>query len=1769
MSHPPTSVRTLVELLRLRAQQAPEAVAYTFLNDGEGEPRTLSYAQLEDAARRVAGKLREHLTPGDRALLLYPPGLDYVAAVFGCLYAGVIAVPAYPPRARRALPRLLALAYESGARAALTSESLGATLVEQAGAIPGADKLHWIVTSVTAAGPLADSAAVDADSIAFLQYTSGSTSSPKGVVLTHTNLLDNLSHICQRFGHGPESRGVIWLPPYHDMGLIGGILQPLYAGFPVTLMSPFAFLQRPLRWLEAISLLRATTSGGPNFAYQLLADRTSDEQVASLDLSCWEVAFTGAEPVRPTTLQQFTARFAPAGFRSRAFYPCYGLAEATLMVSGGRTGAGATVQAVQRAGLGQGVALPPVEGGESRELVACGEVVDGHELIVVDPSSRMAVTDGTVGEIWVQGPSVAQDYWNRPEESVALLQATRADTGEGPYLRTGDLGFLNQGALFVTGRIKDLILVGGRNLYPHDVELTVEDSWQGLRRGCGAAFAVDGDTGEQLIVVQELEREAIRKLDNDAAFHAILQAVASEHEVQLAAIVLVKPGAIPKTSSGKIQRAATRQQFLAGELEPVAEWRPSAHVSSVFDPLGGGDGFVPPRTPVEESLAEIWVEVLNRDTFGVYDDFFEWGGQSLLAAQVLSRVSATFGLNLPIRALFEAPTIAQLAERIETALGSEGRDSQIISPVSRGQPLPLAYSQERMWFIHQLQPESAAYNLALGLRFRGPLDPDILRRSIHGLVQRHDSLRTRIVAVEGTPTQVVEPKLPIELALEDLRSLPADARQEEMRWRIKLLATAPFDLTRLPLTRFALLKIDDSEHVLAIIMHHAVSDAWSYAVLIREMASLYAAHAKAQPDPLPPLDIQYGDFAAWQRGYFKGERLQSQLGYWREQLANVPVLSLPTDRPRLPIQRGRGAIVTVVPEPALLDGLRLLGRKHNSTLFMSLLAAFAVLLHRYSGQRDFAIGVPVANRHHRSSEGLIGTLVNTLAMRFDTSGDPPFDAFLGRVRESALGAFSHQDLPFEQLVSKLDLARDLSHGPLFQVMFDFINVAAPETTIGDLSWSLVDVDRGASQFDLTLVVLDTHASQHFSFEYDSDLFERATVERMMAEFLTLLQDLVADPARPLSQLQILPPEERRRLLQSWNDTAADYPREQCLDQLLSAQAKRSPDAPAVRHRDRGLSYRELDQRSDAVARHLLGLGVGPDVPVGLCLERSPEMLVGLLGVLKAGAAYLPLDPAFPRERLHYMLTDSAAPVLITQSELAEHLSGDTDDGRALVLIDRDWATIEASPEPTSPPVTRSAEDLAYLIYTSGSTGKPKGVEVPHRTVVNFLASMLREPGLGPDDVLLSVTTLSFDIAVLELFLPLITGATCVVVDREVAYDGHRLAQTLEAVQATVMQATPATWRMLLDAGWSGRASLKALCGGEPLPRDLAQALLPRVGCLWNMYGPTETTVWSTIRQVSDAEAPITVGRPIANTRVYILDEQRQPVPVGVSGELWIGGEGVARGYRQRPELSAERFHPDPFCGQGGGRMYATGDLARYRPNGDIEVLGRMDFQVKVRGFRIELGEIEEALSAIPGVHQAVVSARDDGHGIKRLVGYVVSEPEAVAQMPTVSDLRHRLLATLPDYMVPGQFVFLERFPLTPNGKIDRLALPEPEAVRPSLEQSYEAPRTPFEQTLAEICGELLELDRVGIHDNFFALGGHSLLATRMVSRIHDALGVELPLRVFFERPTVAELAEYISEQEMAGMDEEALAELLAEVRELAPDQPEPPDQHQGRRRARY
>jgi amino acid adenylation domain-containing protein len=1072
----------------------------------------------------------------------------------------------------------------------------------------------------------------------------------------------------------------------------------------------------------------------------------------------------------------------------------------------------------------------------------------------------------------------------------------------------------------------------------------------------------------------------------------------------------------------------------------------------------------------------------------------------------------------------------QVAERLEYKkenLQSNNRGKLIpiqALPRDGKVELPLSFAQQRLWFLDQLEPSLLAYNISRAIRLTGQLNVAALDQAFKEIVRRHEVLRSTFPTVEGQPILVIGSPFTSDLPVFDLTHFHDAEREAEVQRRATEEAQRPFDLAHGPLLRHTLLKFSEEEYVLLLTVHHIVFDGWSFDILFRELTAFYEAFSTHRPAAVSELRIQYADFARWQREWLQGEVLEDQLSYWRSQLeGSLPVLELPADPARPPIQTFRGAKQSLLLSQAVTESLKALSHQESVTLFMTLLAAYKVLLFRYTGQQDIIVGSLAAGRSRAEIEGLIGFFANTLVLRTELSGNLTFREILRRVREVCREAYAHQDLPFERLVETLQPVRDMSHHPVFQVMFTLQNIPRPSLNLAGLTMTPLEVHSGTAMFDLTLFMFERDQGLLGTFEYNTDLFDAATISRMMAHFQNLLNAIIADPEMRISEFSFLTERERCQLLADWNDTKADYPKEKSIHEWFKSQVQKTPERVAVVFADRRMTYTELDRRSNQLAQHLKSVGVGPEVLVGIHMEPSLEMVVGLFGILKAGGAYVPLDPTYPRERLAFMLDDANVPVLLTQERLVKSLP----EHRATALcLDSEWEAI-ARRSDESPASAGSAENLAYVIYTSGSTGRPKGVQIPHCAVVNFLESMRRIPGLTEEDRLLSVTSLSFDIAGLELYLPLMVGATVILVDRAVSSDASRLLELLEQSGATVMQATPATWRLLSDGGWQGSKHLKLLCGGEALSRQLANQLLQKNGSLWNMYGPTETTIWSSVYPIESEDGPVPIGPPIANTQFYILDSHLKPLAVGVPGELHIGGSGLARGYLNRPELTAEKFIAHPFSEKPGERLYKTGDLARYLPDGNIEYLGRMDYQVKLRGFRVELGEIEAALRSHSTVREAVVITMAEASGENRLVAYLVANAETVS---SVSELRSFLRKKLPDYMSPSAFVFLDVFPLTPSGKVDRQALSPPDSGRPSLEAEYVAPQTDAERMIANTWQEVLRLEKVGMHDNFFDLGGHSLLMVQVHSKLRQAFEKKISMVEMFQYPTIASLAKHLNHE---------------------------------------
>ena len=1039
---------------------------------------------------------------------------------------------------------------------------------------------------------------------------------------------------------------------------------------------------------------------------------------------------------------------------------------------------------------------------------------------------------------------------------------------------------------------------------------------------------------------------------------------------------------------------------------------------------------------------------------------------------------------------------------------------------------PASFAQQRLWFLDRFDPGIAHYHISKALRLIGPLDVQALEKAFDDIVHRHEVLRTHFEEHDGEPVQVISQNGMVGLPLVDLTDRPAQQRSSEVEALLREALQQPFDLGHGPLMRSCLWKLGDQEHLLLIHMHHIISDGWSMGILWQELSEGYRAHLQATPSPLPALPIQYADFATWQRGRLQEAVRDVQLTYWKRQLADLTTLDLPLDRPRPAALGYSGAQLPVSLSPAVSVALKRMGQREGVTLFMTSLTLFQVLLSRFSGSHDIVVGTPIANRNRTEIEPLIGFFVNTLVLRTDLSGNPGFLDALKRVRDTCFDAYDHQDLPFERLVEELRPPRDLSRHPLFQIMFTLQNAPGGELALEGLTVQAAGIPSEIAKFDLTLSLRNTPDGVSGHFEYNTDLFDASTIARMAESFAVLAKSAMAEPNQPIASLPVLTEAARHRLLVECNATAADYPTDPCLHHLFESQVMRTPDRVALICNGQQLTYAELNAKANQLANYLQSMGVGPDVLVGLCLERSVEMVVALLGILKAGGAYVPLDPRYPKDRLAFMLEDAGAGVLLTQKKwLAVSAGSQT---RVVCLVS-EWKQVAAASE-LGPACAATAENLAYVIYTSGSTGTPKGVMIPHRAICNHMHWMQSCFPLTETDKVLQKTPFSFDASIWEFYAPLLAGARLIMAPPGSRPDKTDLVKTIVEQQVTILQLVPSLLQMLLEPdGIETCTSLRRVfCGGEALPVELQERFFAQTdAALINLYGPTEAcidaTFWRCARGSDKRVVPI--GGPISNTQVYVLDSHLNPLPIGVPGELHIGGSGLARGYLNQPELTAEKFIPDPFNSHPGARLYKTGDLACYLPDGNISYLERNDHQVKLRGFRIELGEIEAVLKQHQAVHEVVVLAGADKFGDIRLVAYVVLNQ---GWKSSIGELREFLRQKLPEYMVPAAFVFLDVMPLTPNGKLDRHRLPAPDTDRPQLGGSYVAPWTQVQELLAGIWCTVLGLERVGVHDNFFELGGHSLLATRVMSRVRGLFGVDLPVRLLFEQPTVAGVAAEVS-----------------------------------------
>ncbi len=1333
--------------------------------------------------------------------------------------------------------------------------------------------------------------------------------------------------------------------------------------------------------------------------------------------------------------------------------------------------------------------------GTNYAIAPIGRPITNAEIHILDENLQ-PVPVGESGELHIGGIGLARGYLNRPELTVdKFILDPFSSEREARLYKTGDLArYLSDGNIEFLGRIDHQVKIRGFRIELGEIEAVLSQHPELTQTLVIAREDVPGDNQLVAYIVASADQNP-----RQSELRRFLETRLPEYMVPSFFVFL---DTLPLNPNGKIDRRAL----------------PAPDTSDIRL----STNFVLPQNSTEEVLAAIWAKILRLEQVGIHDNFFELGGHSLLATQVMSRVRQALQIDIPLQILFENPTIATLAQAIaQNQTQKNDPQNQTISPIANRESVPLSFAQQRVWFLQQLQPDSRAYILSNAQRITGKLNTGVLQQSLDAIVVHHEALRTNfITSLDGSPIQVIAAPRSVELKI-------IKVTQEQVESLLSEEAQRPFNLESDLMLRATLLQIDEQEHILLLVMHHIASDGWSIGIFWQQLAAVYEAFLSGKPYRLPKLPIQYADFAVWQHQWLSGEILSSQINYWKNQLAAAnTVLELPTDRPRPPVQTYRGAVQSLMLPQTLSASLKELSRQQGVTLFMTLLAAFGTILHRYTGQEDILIGSPIAGRNQIETEGLIGFFVNTLAIRTNLSGNPSFRQLLTQVREVTLEAYFHQDLPFEKLVEELQPERDLSHSPLFQVMFAFHNTPRELWELPGLTITPLEIHSGAAKFELTLDLEETSEGIKGGIEYNTDLFDATTIARMLGHFQTLLAGIVANPEQHLSDLPLLTTTERHQQLFEWNNTQADYDLSQCLHQLFEAQVEKTPDAIAVKFADKHFTYSELNSRANQLANYLQTCGVQPNVLVAICIERSLEMVVGLLGILKAGGAYVPLDPEYPQERIAYMLQDCQAKVLLTQKNLVENLPTSSQK----LCLDTDWETISQQSD-TNPNSRVKPVDLAYVIYTSGSTGKPKGAMNTHRGICNRLLWMQDAYKLTATDSVLQKTPFSFDVSVWEFFWPLLTGARLVMAQPGGQRDATYLINTIAEEEITTLHFVPSMLQIFLETrGLERCKSLKRVfCSGEALPVDLQERFFERMGCeLHNLYGPTEAaidvTFWQCQRENTLKSVPI--GRAIANTQLYILDSHLQAVPLGAIGELYIGGVGVARGYLNRPELTAERFISHPF--KEGEKLYKTGDLARYLPDGNIEYIGRIDHQVKIRGFRIELGEIETLLAQHPTIQQTVVTARVDNPENQRLVAYIVPHPE---QTPNTDELRHFLKQQLPEYMVPSAFVLLDTLPLTPNGKIDRRALPAPDSTRLDSENTYIAPRDELEFQLTKIWEQILGVQPIGVRDNFFELGGHSILAVKLFWQIEKTFSKNLPLAILFQSGTVEALAKIISQEE--------------------------------------
>lgn len=1641
---------------------------------------SLSFEDMKRQSELLSSMLaKAGLQRGDKAAFLMDNGLLTAQLFLGCMYGGFVAVPL---NVRAGASQLSYMLDHCDARIVFVEGQYTEMLREMVSGV----RRDIRVIEVEPDGPLPafESAGLECmpespagGDAAMLIYSSGSTGKPKGAIHTHRSVLAHGRNSIQAHQLSSSDRSLLVLPLYHINAECVTLIPTLLSGGGVVVAHRFD-VTRFWDWVEEFRITWSALV--PTIISELVDwdDAGKDRQAAFERIRFFR---SSSAPLSPSLHQRFLDKF-----------------RLPLLQAMGSTECGNVFSNP----------VPP-----AANKIGSPGLVWGFESRIVDRHGA-DVPQGEPGEVLLRGEGLMQGYHKDREGTEAVVD------GEG-WLHTGDLARQDEdGYFFVVGRSKELIIKGGVNIAPRQIDEVLESHPAVLE--AAAVGVPDRYFGEDAIAFVVLRAE-------NAADERALMAFCETrlgHFKTPSRIHFLKD--LPKGPSGKVQRLRLLDPAILAAVAPASQ----------SDGLPGGhERAGQDRVSLEQIVAEAWAEVLGLPQVDANTNFFALGGHSLKAIQCLSKLREKLPIILSLSDFFESGTVAEQAELIRRRLDQSGGTGAAAEDADNWEkallqqyvvsaeeaiphsestlPYPLSSAQQRLWFMEELNQSLPVYNEAEAVLLTGELNADALEQAMNVVVDRHEVLRSTIEVIRDEPHAVVHPSWPLRFKRIDLSALPQGKRRSEVD---RLLIEEPrlrYDLKAAPGIRVTLIRVGAREHVLILMMHHIICDWSSEGIIWRELSAAYSAFLHGQTPSLPSLPVTHRDYAAWQDQTLATANFDKEFAFWEKTLSGVaPLLELPADRPRPPVTSHRGRRVRRKLSSEMTEALRNMSRRENTSPFTVFAAALNTLFYRYTGIEDILIGIPLADRDRRELQSVVGFLLHTQIMRTRLSGDITFRDLLSRVQKGVLDFYAHRSLPFHEIVRKLRPERNLSYSPLFQVMLNYRDrdQLLPFIGMEGLAIESLLASSDTSKFDLFWFVTDCGDEIWLELEYSTDLFDDDRIARMLNHYETLLAAAAAEPDVEIAKMPLLTAGEYRQTVIEGNQTERSYPADQCVDELITAQTERTPDAVAVSFKREQLTYRELLERANRLANHLRELGVERNKLVAVCLERSVEMPVALLAILKAGGAYLPLDPSFPPDRLAFMLRDAQPLVLLTEKNLRGALPP-----HSLPTVCVDEIPV-AQPQQIQTLRERQSSDLAYVLYTSGSTGTPKGVQIQHRALANFLWSMRNDLNVTAKDSLLAITTLSFDIAGLELYLPLVVGARVVIASSEAAKDARQLAELIRTSRATVMQATPATWRMLLDAGWNGSAQLKILCGGEAWDAELGAKLLPRCESLWNMYGPTETTIWSAVARVEKGR-PVAIGKPIANTTFYLLDRSGQPVPAGVPGELCIGGDGLALGYHGRPELTRERFIPDPFST--GGRLYKTGDLARRNADGTFEFLGRLDHQVKLRGFRIELGEIEAALQQCGGVRHCAVVVQGEGSG-KNLVAYVV--PADANASPSLEEMRSVLKQRLPAYMLPSIFNVVESMPLTANGKLDRKALAASRPTQVEQQATIDAPRDAIETKLIAIWEQLLETRPIGIRMNFFDIGGHSLLVVKLFAQMEKVFGRTLPIAAIFESPTIERLA---------------------------------------------